>query len=431
MRSLFGNRKQQRSNKGKQSDNNRGRSSWARRSPCYICARFGHTARDHGMSYPYSDEIERWYKLTQKHWLIILKLSESIDGDRVEWEDVAKEIHVDVAGWPKMPHKRGLARVLHAKVGLEPWTTIDDVGTDCSPSQCFTPDDLKREEESSQDSTSIKNTLSDLGFTTEWKSSIDSKLVTLENNVGGLQKSQNASLGMMQMMLEAQGIPKHLIEARMRDAGFSCEPQGHAQPLSKKPPETPIRPQSSSNRTNPSPPREPVVDVDMNSDADLFDEPPEPIWSDDTSSALAIPISSMKQGALARCSNEKVTSFVLKTRSKCELVALLSHVCESGVFSILPDDQAKHWKFHVIHAAAGFSIVEARVVCKAKTDGHVVVNTMDPRGEVVPMKAYKASQGVEVPLSNIYGCAEGARLTLARAAESSQHRLSAEGLFKI
>ena len=187
MRSLVGNRKQQRSNKEKQSDNNRGRSSWARRSPCYktvepfarfafalcththICARFGHTARDHGMSYPYSDEIERRYKLTQKHWLIILKLSESIDGDRVEWEDVAKEIHVDVAGWPKMPHKRGLARVLHAKVGLEPWTTIDDVGTDCSPSQCFTPDDLKREEESSQDSTSIKNTLSDLGFTTEWK----------------------------------------------------------------------------------------------------------------------------------------------------------------------------------------------------------------------------------------------------------------------
>ena len=39
-------------------------------------------------------------------------------------------------------------------------------------------------------------------------------------------------------------------------------------------------------------------------------------------------------------------------------------------------------------------------------DGHVVVNTMDPRGEVVPMKAYKASQGVDVPLSNMYGYAE-------------------------
>ena len=128
----------------------------------------------------------------------------------------------------------------------------------------------------------------------------------------------------------------------------------------------------------------------------------------------------------------RVNSPKLKSDCNSEMpVAMSLHVCESGVFSILPDDPAKHWQFQVIHAAAGFSIVEARVVCKAQTDGHVVVNTMDPRGEVVPMKAYKASQGVEVPLSNIYGCVQGARLTLARAAQCSQHRLSAEGLYKI
>ena len=218
----------------------------------------------------------------------------------------------------------------------------------------------------------------------------------------------------------------------MKEAGFSYEPWVNAQLSYKKPPETPVRPKSSMARAHPSPPRELVsVDVDVHSDDDGFDEPPEPIWSDYTSSSLTIPINSMKQGALARCSNEKVTSFVLKTRSKCELVALLIHVCESGVFSMLPDDQAKRWKLQVIHAAAGFSIVAARVVCTAQTDGHVVVNTVEPRGEVVPMKAYKASEGVEVPLSNIYGCIEGAHLTLARAAESSQHRLSAQGLYKI
>ena len=55
------------SNKPLPSDKNRGRSAWVRRSPCYLCTRFGSTARDHGIPYPCTDELERKYKLNQKH----------------------------------------------------------------------------------------------------------------------------------------------------------------------------------------------------------------------------------------------------------------------------------------------------------------------------------------------------------------------------
>ena len=83
-----------------------------------------------------------------------------------------------------MPHRRGLASVLHSKMGLEPWTTIDDVGTDCSPPQRFTPEDLKPAEDSSQESAFVKNTLNDLGFNSKRRAGINSKLVTLENIMG-------------------------------------------------------------------------------------------------------------------------------------------------------------------------------------------------------------------------------------------------------
>ena len=228
LKSLF-NRKDRRGGQRKnQSDSNRGRSTWARKSPCYSYARFGHTARDHGISYPYTDEVEKRYKTNQKYWLIILKHAETIEGDRVEWEDVAKEIHVDTTGWPKLPHRRGLARVLHAKAGLEPWSTLDDVGTDCSPSQCYTPYALKEPDEpSTQDNAeSVKACVADLGFTLEWKNSIDSRLGRLEGNVGDLQKSQNVSVSLMEVMLQTQGVPQHIIDEKMAAASLKA-PQPH------------------------------------------------------------------------------------------------------------------------------------------------------------------------------------------------------------
>ena len=157
---------------------------------------------------------------------------------------------MDTTGWPNMPHKKGPAQVLHAaKVGLDPWTTLDDVGTDGSLSQCYTPEEFAPKEDiSSQESAvaTVGNALNDLGFTPEWKKSIDNKLVNLAGNVSNLQKSQNASLGMMRIMLQTQGVPNHLIEQQMAAAGFMHPPPQDRSPQNCKAPAPLSSPASSS-----------------------------------------------------------------------------------------------------------------------------------------------------------------------------------------
>ena len=165
---------------------------------------------------------------------------------------------------------------------------------------------------------------------------------------------------------------------------------------------------------------------------DLFSDSDKTRWGEDTARAMTCSITLLKEAALARCSAERVTSFIVRSRSKTKMVGLVSHVCERGIFSILPDEQASHWKLTVMHAENGFSIVQARVICRAQTDSYVVINSCEPRAEVVPLPVWKAGRGIEVPLSNIYntGAVEGARIVLARSSSSSSQRLQVDKLCK-
>ena len=104
-----------------------------------------------------------------------------------------------------------------------------------------------------------------------------------------------------------------------------------------------------------------------------------------------------REATLLRCSTEKVTSFILRTRSKLELRGLLSHVLEEGLFIAIPQPQARHFNLTVLHATEGIAVAMARVICKGRAENCLVMANTDPKGDIVPLARWWRSRNHHAP----------------------------------
>ena len=126
------------------------------------------------MAEPWPDEVDKFQKNNRKFWRIITKLSKDVDDEPVPYTKVAELIDVDSIGWAKYLQKQGLVHVLCAKcatVGLQPWGTADDVGTDALPKNVTNPEDVDTKPLSLQNEKRTKNLPH--GFTKQWKNTVD------------------------------------------------------------------------------------------------------------------------------------------------------------------------------------------------------------------------------------------------------------------
>ena len=206
--------------------------------------------------------------------------------------------------------------MLHEKVGLPAWTTVADVGTECPASSCFTPDDLKAACDtgpSTQDVNILNDALKESGFTPEWKTKVDDKLTSLETNVSSLQKGQSASVSMMAIMLKAQGVPQDTIDEQLRHAGF--DPPGEPHHRGDQKDEEKLR--NTQTQLH-------VSDDDDGSDVDLYTDSQKPRCTESTDNAATATIADLREAALMRCSVQNVTSFIIRTRSKFELIVSIT-----------------------------------------------------------------------------------------------------------
>ena len=173
----------------------------AQENPCYLCCQYGHTGRDHSLPKEWPEEVDQRWRNTRKKWNIIKEQAKDINDDEIPYTEVARLNNVSTEGWPTVTQKQGLAIVLAAASGLELWVEKGQIGTSRKPAECFTPEKYKPEQEEPEEEPVASV------FTVEWKNTVDGKLCSLENNMEKLQSTQNNQLGMMQLMLKAQGVP--------------------------------------------------------------------------------------------------------------------------------------------------------------------------------------------------------------------------------
>ena len=205
-------------------------------------------------------------------------------------------------------------------------------------------------------------------------------------------------VSMMAIMLKAQGIPKYTIDEQLRVAGFD-------------PPDEPA-PRNQGRRNDQPQGTRPHLSEDEDDSDDLYDASQKPRWTENAANAT---IADLREAALMRCSVQKVNSFIIRTRSKFELVSLLSHVLEEGLYILVPTAQAQHFGMTILHTAEETAVTQARVMCKGRNEGSVILGPGEAKGEVIPMAPWKTSSGAHISLTEIYSMLEGARAALEHA----------------
>ena len=215
------------------------RAKWASDWPCYFCHCNGHTVRDHRVPFPFTDNLDvRWHE-SQKWVGIVIRLAQDHQsGDTRGYTEVATEVGVNRSNYTNLTQKRELALVVHLKVGGEAWVDEETIDPRVAPDKCSTPgasstamseDDedgtqSNRQPRCARDarkSTSSRRSpesedKNSAGFTTGWKTSVDSQLKSLHRSVKKLSNTIGQNLQLMKLMLRPQNVPQEAIDEVMQ-----------------------------------------------------------------------------------------------------------------------------------------------------------------------------------------------------------------------
>ena len=387
---------------------------WARIATCYLCYAYGHTASDHDIHWPLSADMDKRYNLGKKWHGVCSRLAEDEVGEMRSFQDVAKDVGVDLSDLDlrDVGQKRGLALVIWKKTGMESWLPIEKIGTYMAGHDITTPDAIKmtqihevsdddlsqpdRASSSTSRKKSSKSLSRDLNheFTSAWKQQVDGKLETLEKSVETLGEKHSRSHRMMKLMLQLQGVAPDQLQAALDGS-----------------------------------------DEDM--DRDLFDAGPSPPamaapkrkWNDaaaDPVSAAEMPLDVLKAEVCAI--HPEGAAQALKLRTRCEIVWVLAQLFPKGVFVSVSHSKAKREKWEPCLFDEDMVVVAVRVVCKATTEGCVIVAPGErPSAVVWNIPPWRENAGTEMSLQKIWGTEQAAPRSSKGLTSPAKRRRGADG----
>ena len=151
---------------------------------------------------------------------------------------------------------------------------------------------------------------------------MDNKLVGLERDVGELKQGQQGQVGLMVMMLKAQGIAPDKIDKELVANGLKPA-QSTA---TGAPPHTPAKSNDTEGKSN-----------SMHIDGDDPNANSDDLWGDDATVAMqkflhlddcadSTSLDDVKELCLMRCNDLTIICYILQARSKTSLVHVLSNI---------------------------------------------------------------------------------------------------------
>ena len=428
------------------------RKRWMAVSPCYLCLCMGHTARDHPITSPWNEEVKSRYGEHQRWWGIISRLAADSKGLEVDPESVARDLQVNMGTFTEIlgsmgdnaPRRQKLVAILHAKCGLDLWVPKGDIGKVTPATQATTPVGLCDQTVAPPLENIGDSDLPNIGRIKirrdpeldQWRTSTNSRLDSLESQVGALDKKSSGSMALMRLMLKSQGVGDEDIDAALADAGcFSQPPRPPATVANSSSPDivpkTPPRSHGGvgggSELMSPSsllslPSNSSSAGSDPLGDEVLDGTPPTPKrkWNGDAGpSAREAEVGDLRSHALvlvteARYPNPSLAvEQLVKCRARDVLVFWISHLAKDGVFTYVDHETAKKHSMDPVLSEETFVVVAVRGLTRGPTTDSLCMEKGrcslpgDGVSWVVP-PCNRYTTALEVPLSKIFHSAVGA-----------------------